>query len=340
MRIAALKGPSEFVIEEVPAPQIAADEVLVRVAACGVCTSELDTWLGGGQPDDPLYLGHEVSGTVADAGSAVSEPAVGDGVGVWVTSRGFAEYVAVKAAYCRPAGDVPLELAMAEPLACAANAVELADVRLADDVVIVGAGFMGNLVQELVSLRGIRRLVVADTRPDALERATRLGATRVVQVGVEPLADVVSELTGGRGADVTFECTGSQGALVSVGDVTRMSGKIVLVGFHQGEPRSIPLALWNWMAFTIVNAHFREVSTIMRGMTVGMRLLASGIVSLEPLVTHRFALDDIGEAFRTSLEKPPGFVKAVVTLANAPRELQDSRPSGSPHRVHFPAIDG
>ena len=63
--------------------------------------------------------------------------------------------------------------------------------------------------------------------------------------------------------------TGTQGPLATVGDVTRMSGKIVLVGYHQGPPREIPLGQWNWMAFQIVNAHFRDVSTIMRGMTSG-----------------------------------------------------------------------
>lgn len=312
MRIAKLEGARQFSIEEQPMPAPAPDEVLVKVAACGVCTSELDVWAGSATASFPLYLGHEVSGTVEELGADVTTLSPGDRVGVWVTTRGFAEYVAVRAEYCRPAGDVPLELVLAEPLACAANAVELADVRLGDDVVIVGAGFMGNLVQHLVALRGVRNLVVADIRPDSLQRATELGATRVVDVGAESLADAVAEATGGVGADITFECTGSQGGLDGLGDVTRMSGKIVLVGFHQGGPRSIPLAFWNWMAFQVVNAHFRDVATIMRGMSIASRLMASGIVSLEPLVTHRFALEDIDQAFQTSLDKPAGFAKAVV----------------------------
>ena len=238
----------------------------------------------------------------------------GDVVAVWATGRGFAEYVAVKAEYCRPAAGVAVEEALAEPLACAANAVELADVRLGDDVVIIGAGFMGNLVQELVQLRGVRHLVVADTRPDALERARKLGATRTVDVTRESLPDVVSGLTGGVGADVTFEVTGTQAPLAVVGDVTRMSGKIAIVGYHQGAPREIPLAQWNWMAFQIVNAHFRDVNTIMRGMTIGMRLLTAGRLSLQGLVTHRFGLDDINEAFATAVDKPEGFVKSTVTF--------------------------
>jgi threonine dehydrogenase-like Zn-dependent dehydrogenase len=156
---------------------------------------------------------------------------------------------------------------------------------------------------------------VADTRRDALERARRLGATRVVDVGAESVRSVVGELTGGRGADISIEVTGAQGALSTLGEVTRMSGKIVVAGYHQGAPRSIPLGQWNWMAFDLVNAHFREQRTILRGMAVATRLMAAERLSLSRLVTHRFPLDRIDESFRTAHEKPDGFVKAMVTCA-------------------------
>jgi threonine dehydrogenase-like Zn-dependent dehydrogenase len=130
----------------------------------------------------------------------------------------------------------------------------------------------------------------------------------------ESLSDVVAAATGGRGADITFEATGSQAALDVVGQTTRMSGKVVLVGYHQGEPRRIDLAHWNWMAFGIVNAHYRDIGVIMRGMDVGMRLLVAGRLSLAPLVSHRFPLERIGAAFEAARAKPDGFVKAVVTM--------------------------
>ncbi|MDI6909590.1 zinc-binding dehydrogenase [Nocardioides sp.] len=314
MRIAALRGPEAFEIESAPVPAIRSDEVLVRVAVSGVCASELEPWVDGPPPGEVRYPGHEVSGVVAELGTEVTELEVGDRVGVWVTERGFAEYVAVRAAYCFPAGDGPLDEALAEPLACAANAVEAADVRLSDDVVVIGAGFMGNLVQNLVALRGVRNLVVADARPDALARAAALGATRVVDVTQEHLPDVVRALTGGRGADITFECTGTQGALVACGETTRMSGKIAIVGYHQGPAREVPLAYWNWMAFTIVNAHFRDLATILRGMSIGMRLLTARVLSMDGLVTHRFPLERINDAFATLRDKPEGFAKAVITF--------------------------
>ncbi|NED99430.1 alcohol dehydrogenase catalytic domain-containing protein [Phytoactinopolyspora halotolerans] len=313
MKVAVLKAPFEFELIDEPIPTPAPNEVLVRVVACGVCAGELDAWRGHTDAPYPVYPGHEASGVIEQVGDHVSTMSVGDRVAVWTTERGFSEYLAVPADHCLPAGDVPLDVALAEPLACAVNAVDLADVRLGDDVVVVGAGFMGNLVQQLVALRGVRHLIVADSRPDAVERARTLGASHVVDVGVESLPAVVADLTEGQGADISLEVTGVQGPLAMLGDITRMGGKIGIVGFHQGGSREVPLGQWNWMAFHLINAHVREVSSILRGMSVGMRLLRGGRLSMDALVTHRFELADIERAFQTTRDKPAGFVKATVT---------------------------
>jgi len=313
MRLAVLTGPGGFEIVEEPVPEIWPGDVLVRVSACGVCASELDMYRGVSQVSYPLRPGHEISGVVERVGEGVVGLAPGDPVAVFGTARGYGEYVAVPAEHCIHASEVPLDLALGEPLACAVNAVELAGIKLGDDVVIVGAGFMGQVIQRLVQLRGPRQVIVADTRDEALERAASSGATATVNVAEESLAEAVGNLTG-AGADVTIEITGTQAALEAIGDCTRMSGTLVIAGFHQGPPRQIPLADWNWKAFRIANAHFRDVATILGGMRAGMRLLTSGRISLEDLVTHRFPLVSIDEAFRTAIEKPEGFVKATVTL--------------------------
>jgi threonine dehydrogenase-like Zn-dependent dehydrogenase len=324
VHIAILDAPGSFHLEEQPMPGVSPGQVLLRVAACGVCTSELDVWEGHAGTDHfPRSMGHEVSGIVEHVGDNVRGFTVGDRVAAWVTGRGFSEYVAVDSDYCFHAGDVPLDLALGEPLACAVNAVERADPQLADSVVIIGAGFMGNLVQKLVQLRGPRQVIVADTRPDALERATRIGATRTVDVRNESLHDVVTSLTDGRGADVTFEVTGTQGGLTAAGDVTRMEGTLAIVGYHQGGIREIPLANWNWMAFRIANCHFRNIDTILHGMKTGMSLLRSGHLSLDDVVSHRFPLAEIGQAFQTAHDKPPGFVKATIVFNSPGSPLSD-----------------
>ena len=175
VRLAELAGVEDYRVVEVDRPRPAAGELLVEVHACGVCASELDAWTGRVPADFPLRNGHEVSGVVVELGTGVTDFAVGDPVAVWTTGSGYAEYVTAPAAYCRPLGDVPLEVGLLEPIACAANAVELADVRLADDVVIIGAGFMGALVQQLVQLRGARTVTVVDRRPDVLAAGRRAG---------------------------------------------------------------------------------------------------------------------------------------------------------------------
>jgi L-iditol 2-dehydrogenase len=313
VRLAVLQAPHRLEVVEADMPEIAPDQALVRVASCGVCASELDMWEGSGNIPFPWFPGHEVSGVVERVGDDVDALQIGEPVAIWTTTRGFADHVAVKAEHCFPAEGLPLDVALGEPVACAVNAVELARVALGDDVVIIGAGFMGNLVQKLVVLRGPRHVIVADTRDDALARARTFGATRTVNVTEESLAEIVAELTEG-GADVTFEVTGAQGPLHVVGDVTRMSGKVVIVGYHQGAAREVPLGQWNWMAFEVVNAHFRDMATILRGMRTGMRLLTSGRLEISDLVTHRYALADVERAFATAMEKPDGFVKATVLM--------------------------
>lgn len=315
MKIAALNEPGHFDLVEEPEPVPGPGDVLLQVAACGVCTSELGFFQGQSPVARPWYPGHEVSGTVASTGADVRNLAPGDPVACWVTTRGFAEWVAVPAAHCFPVGDVPLDLALGEPLACAVNAVDLAAPAPGDDVVIVGAGFMGHLIHKLVMLRSPRQVIVTDSRDDALARARQFGATATVNVATQPTAGIIGELTGGKGADVTFEVTGAQSALDGVAELTRMSGTVVIAGYHQGE-RRLPLGTWNWMAYRIVNAHFREPATILGGMRRGMRLLTSGLISLDGLVTHAMPLDRIDDAFRAAIDKPAGFVKATVRPAD------------------------
>jgi threonine dehydrogenase-like Zn-dependent dehydrogenase len=94
-----------------------------------------------------------------------------------------------------------------------------------------------------------------------------------------------------------------------------MSGKLCIVGYHQGGTRAIPLGDWNWMAFELINAHFRDIDTIMRGMRRGMRLVNAGVLDVSSLVTGAYPLGRIADAFATAAAKPDGFVKAVIEPA-------------------------
>jgi threonine dehydrogenase-like Zn-dependent dehydrogenase len=146
MRIAVLNAPGEFQVMEQQTPEPGVGEVLVRVANCGVCASDLDVFTGAATSlTYPRLLGHEVSGVVEQVGPGAGPWRPGNAVAVWVggRGRGFGQYVTAPAGHCVAAKGVPTEQALTEPLSCALNAVEAGGVALGDDVVIIGAGFMG-----------------------------------------------------------------------------------------------------------------------------------------------------------------------------------------------------
>jgi L-iditol 2-dehydrogenase len=312
MRAAVLARPGEIEFVDRELPPVGARQARIRVRQCGLCTSEIDLWTGKAPDKLPAAIGHEIAGEVIEVGDEVSTLRLGDNVAAWVEGGGFAEEAMVEERYCVPVAAGVTYPAVAEPLACVVNAVELAAPDLADDVVIVGAGYMGNLVQLVSELKGARTITVADVRDDALQRAADLGATRVVDTRRESLADAVAEVTDGRGADLSYEVTGIQPGLDLAGEVTRMSGKVCIVGYHQGGPRTLPLAQWNWMAFKVINAHFREIDTIMAGMRAGMRLVNAGKLDVSSLVSGSYPLERLADAFETAVAKPDGFIKAVV----------------------------
>jgi threonine dehydrogenase-like Zn-dependent dehydrogenase len=299
------------VVEE-PLPSLAASDVLVRVTECGVCASDVEVWRGKTDQQLPVPLGHETAGIVLDVGKDVTTVAPGSAVACWVEGGGFAEAVLTQERFCLRVDGASPHPAIAEPLSCVVNSVGLAAPQLGDDVVIVGAGFMGNLLQLTVQLRGPRTVTVVDIRREALDRAASLGATHTIDSSADNLGEMIAEITGGGGADVTFEVTGTTRGLELAETATRMSGKLAIVGYHQGGTRAIRLGHWNWMAFDIVNAHFRDKDTILAGMRTGLRLLSAGKLDVTPLLTHFYPLDAVGEAFQAAATKPAGFVKAVI----------------------------
>jgi L-iditol 2-dehydrogenase len=310
-RQAVLTGPGNVTIVRRELSEPAHGQLLIRVKQCGLCSGEVDQWRGIVEP----YLGgigHEVAGIVEQVGSGVDSLKAGDHVVAWVPGGGFAEWMviwATDALVTRPNISFP---AVAEPLSCCVNSVELTQPALGDDVVIVGTGYMSNLILALSVLRGARSITVVGRRDEPLLRALDLGATRVVDVRSESVVVAVEHSTDGRLADVVYEVTGAAEPLGYAEMLVRQGGKLAIVGYHQGEPRAMRLGHLNFNAVTIVNCHFRDKQQIMWGMARGMRLVESRRLDLTPLVTHIYPLDDIGQAFIDAADRPKGFVKAVV----------------------------
>ncbi|HQQ84700.1 MAG: zinc-binding dehydrogenase [Candidatus Neomarinimicrobiota bacterium] len=314
MRIAALYGAHDFRIETKASPDIKDDECLVRVRACGVCHSEIHQWAKTlDNLEYPRYIGHEVSGEILKCGSAVKGFKRGDRVAVWTDRAGYAEEVAVRANQIFPIADqISFAEAMAEPIACTTNGVIKAGVELGDTVVLVGTGFMGLILMQQIALKGASRIIGVDVRAEILDKAKMLGADLVINPQKEDVPAIIWDMTNGRGADVVFEVGGNQASLDLAVDLLRMEGKLVIFGYHPGQRIIKDLGYWNWMAFNIVNAHFRDMATILRGAEIGIKLLNEQKINMKPLITHKFKLDEIEAAFCAAQEKPKRFIKAVI----------------------------
>jgi threonine dehydrogenase-like Zn-dependent dehydrogenase len=285
-------------------PEPGEGEVRIRVRGCGVCGSDMGPWKGFpdmGYPLQPGAPGHEVFGTVESFGPGVQGFSAGQPVTA-LTYRAYAEYDLARADSIIP---LPEALAgrpvLGEPVACAVNVMRRSGVQEGDTVVLLGTGFLGTLLLQLLQRHKPGRVIAVSRRrmdPDLAER-----------LGVEVLT-YEDQVPGG--ADVVIEATGKQGPLDLATNLVRVRGRLIVAGYHQDGPRTINMQLWNWNGIDVINAHERDPAIYRSGMEEGVRLLAAGEIDLEPLITHTFPLEDINQAFRMTEERPEGFLKSVV----------------------------
>lgn len=317
MRAAILQEPGRFGIEERPVPEPGPGEVLVEVSVCGMCTGELDQFAGrAGELTYPRFIGHEVSGTVAEVGRGVEGLKEGDRVTVYAEGKGYADYLGVPAAWAvKLREDTPFDLALGEPIACSVNGVRKADPQLGDSVCLVGCGFMGLIMLQVFKARGVGAIIAVDKRDSMLALARKLGATHTLNPDTTDVEVQVKALTDGKGVDVGVEAAGVQQTLDLAAQLVRMEGKLEVFGFHLGGTRTVDWAYWNWMAFQIVNGHTRSPHVYVEGIRIGIGLMEAGLLDMEPLVTHRFPLEAINQGFRAAVAKDEGFVKGVIELS-------------------------
>lgn len=311
MRTAVLEGPGKFVIHDVPTPRPQEGEVLIKVASCGICHSEMPLWDGSfGQY--PNRIGHEVSGTIVQLGSGVTHFQVGDRVTIFTDRYGYSEYVSVPGDQVIPIGaNTSFTAALGEPIGCVVNGLRRARIGLGDTVVLVGVGFMGLIMLQLARISGAAQIIAVDTRDSALKRAAGMGAHICLNPTEVDVKQAVMDITGGAGADCVIELTGNQAGLDLSTELVRVRGNLVIFGFHTGE-RRVNMFLWNWHGLDVINAHERAPSAYVEGIRAGMKLLESGSLDMEPLVTHRYPLEQINEAFAVAYARGDDYVKAVI----------------------------
>lgn len=311
MRQAVLVGPRRFAFEEVPEPVPGDRDVLVKVRASGICASELHDWLDG--PMTPYAPGHEVAGDVVAVGHGVTRFRPGDRV-TGLFHAGFSDYACTDESRVAAIPDsIPTESAYGEPLACLLSAARRTKVDLGDRVAIVGLGFMGLMMLQLIRLKGPVEVLGLDLRPEAVQRGLHHGCdvamTPAEWADMRPQPDKF---------DVVIEVTGQQDGLSLATELTREHGVLSIVGYHQGGPRSVDMKLWNFRALEVLNAHERRNDYRMDCMRRGLALAGAGRIELPAMTSHRFPLDHVNDAFAVLADKPQGFVKAVVVEGPAP----------------------
>ncbi|MEV4264233.1 alcohol dehydrogenase catalytic domain-containing protein [Kribbella sp. NPDC049584] len=304
-RRSVLVAPMTSCVEEVEVRGPAAGELLVEVIANGLCASELPQWSRGPANGVPTTLGHEPVGRVVEVGNDVEKVATGDLVtGRWTES--FADLVVVRAEYSvvvPPA--LPYVAGIGEPLGCVVEALRRSGVDTGDRVAVIGAGFMGLCLIQLLATSPIGELVVVDLRDDAKQAALRYGAS----LACNP--DEAGEL--GATFDVVFEVSGTQPGLDLATSLTRSGGTLDIVGYHQAT-RTVDMQAWNWKALNVVNGHIRDEHQLTASIRRGLATAAGGRIDYASLFTHRYALIDLDRAYEDLRSKPDGFIKALILM--------------------------
>jgi len=304
-------------VREVPLPHVPKGWALVRIAYNGICGTDLSI-LHGKHPraQAPLVMGHEMSGWVELAGATgpaegtlvTVEPLISCGtclacrtgsahvcrrLGLYGidTPGGMAELVALppEVLHAVPAGVDPRTATLAEPLAVAVHAVALSGLTPGDTVAVYGAGPIGVLVALVARHAGAKRVVITEPSPWRREVAANLGLT-VVADGAT-MAQTLAPLTDGEGADVTFDSAAHPSVAAELAAVTRVLGRIVVVGVYKA-PTALDLQAICFKELSLVGVRVYTSADVTRA----IELIADGTLGLDRFPTRAFALDQVSEA--------------------------------------------
>ncbi len=327
-------GPGLW-LEEVPQPEVAAHQVLIKVRRMGICGTDLhiynwDDWASKTVPV-PLVVGHEFVGEIVEVGKDVQDFSVGeivsgeghvvcghcrncmagrrhlcnDTAGIGVTRPGsFAEYISLpQTNVWEHKPDIDEEVAaIFDPYGNATHSA-LSFPVLGEDVLITGAGPIGIMSAAIVKYAGARHVVITDVNPYRLELAKKMGVTRAVNVAQGSLADAQKELGMDEGFDVGLEMSGNPDAFNDMLANMCHGGKIALLGIPEKE-----MAIdWNTVVFnmlTIKGIYGREMYETWYKMTV----MLQGGLDIKPVITHRYKFADYEAAFETALSGESGKV--------------------------------
>jgi len=264
MKAAVLTAPKIFEIRQVPVPAYGEDEVLIRVTQCSICGTDIHIYNGHYSKDKlPLILGHEFSGEIVAAGRQVSTLTLGQRVVADIniscghcyycrrnerlncpeirqlgihTHGAFAEYVAIPARLVIPISDEIADsvACLTEPFSCVVRASKKIGLSMAESVVIIGAGPVGNMHIQMARLLGAAPIIALELDPHRAELARQAGADCVITEPAKAL-EQIKQLTEGRGADVVIESVGRAELYQQALTLMRPGGRLLAFGLTDAQ---------------------------------------------------------------------------------------------------------
>ena len=349
MKALVLYGINDFrVVNDKPVPKPGPGEVLVKVAACGICGTDVKI-ITKGMPKMPPYgeftQGHEWAGTVVALGETVDEFQIGDRVAIeahkgcgrcqncieglytsclnygqkgqiasgMTKDGGFAEYAVhhINSIYKIPDNVSFVDATFVTTLGCAMWALDTSGGFIAgDSVLITGPGPIGLSMVQACKAVGAEKIILTGTRNERLEIGKSLGATHTINVNEvkDPLAAVM-EITGGRGCERTYECAGNDTTFDLCLKSTMRGHIMTLVAFYK-EPvkAALDYAVLNGIQIMTVRGEGRN------NCKRALSLMGQGQASTKGIITHTFPLDDFATAYDYFVNRKDGAMKVVVTM--------------------------
>lgn len=327
MRVARLYDLDDVRIEEHPVPELQPTDALVKMAVCGICTSDTFPWYV--RRKAPAILGHEPAGRIVKVGSEVSGFSVGDRVFIhhhapcmscrqcerrefslcaaWRESSiepgGLAEYVRVPGhnlehdCFILPDDTSMEDAALIEPVACAVQALKRrSPVRRGDHVLVIGAGMMGQILMLVARHYGAKTVIAADRVRYRLDKALDLGADIAIDVSQETLRSAVAKGTDGDLADLVVVCPGSISAMSSAFDAVGSGGTVCLFTPSTEEERLSVSPHDFWFRHITLTASYSCGPPDTRE---ALDLIRAGAVTTDKIVTDRFSLEESAKGFAT-----------------------------------------
>jgi len=337
MKAAVYHGPNDIRFEDVPVPDLGPSEIIIKVLNANICGTDLRILHGGHRlyPEGTIRIpGHEVVGEISGVGEGIEKYKIGDRVFIAPNmgeddSRetisgnnnletkfkafginldgAFAEYMLVPAEAVRQGNVMTVDpgqdsavAALIEPLACVVRGQNAVNVRSGDIVLVMGAGPIGILHLLLARARGAAKVIVSEPIENRRSQAASLGADLVVDPTSEDLGEIIKEHSNGRGADVIIVAAPSKIAQESAINIAAVGGRINLFG---GLPKDDPTIRFDSNA-----VHYKEL--IVTGTTAcstmdclqAAELVNAEVMDLTPLITSRFKLSEIEDAFKAAAD--------------------------------------